>query len=243
MDACADASCVCMCVCVCFVCQVIAYNKIDLPDSGDYWEFVKEYLRVSYAWRGGGASSRVGGTMWHAQHVNAGNDKPALCTGCQASKPLASTCPRAHVSGLVFLVPAPPNACPLLMIMLHTTPPCTALPFTRPPHPPTTLLPQDEEGVPEDRLFPISAVTGRGVREAVSAVRGVLDELGPAEVAPETDALNITEVPRRFAPEVRFTARHSMRIVQHSAGPAHRSFCRGPSLFPANTPGQPGPDR
>lgn len=62
---------------------------------------------------------------------------------------------------------------------------------------------QDEEGVPEDRLFPISAVTGRGVREAVTAVRAVLDELGPAEVAPETDALNITEVPRRFAPEVR----------------------------------------
>jgi hypothetical protein len=62
---------------------------------------------------------------------------------------------------------------------------------------------QDEEGVPEDRLFPISAVTGRGVREAVTAVRGVLDELGPAEVVPETDALNITTVPRRFAPEVR----------------------------------------
>jgi hypothetical protein len=62
---------------------------------------------------------------------------------------------------------------------------------------------QDEEGVPEDRMFPISAVTGRGVREAVTAVRSVLDELGPAEVAPETDALNITEVPRRFAPEVR----------------------------------------
>jgi hypothetical protein len=62
---------------------------------------------------------------------------------------------------------------------------------------------QDEEGVPEERLFPISAVTGRGVREAVTAVRGVLDQLGPAEVAPETDALNLTEVPRRFAPEVR----------------------------------------
>lgn len=27
--------------------QVIAYNKVDVPDSGDYWEFVKEYLRVS----------------------------------------------------------------------------------------------------------------------------------------------------------------------------------------------------
>jgi hypothetical protein len=56
--------------------------------------------------------------------------------------------------------------------------------------------------VPEEHLFPISAVTGRGVREAVTAVRGVLDQLGPAEVAPETDALNLTEVPRRFAPEV-----------------------------------------
>lgn len=27
--------------------QVIAYNKVDLPDSGDYWEFVREYLVVS----------------------------------------------------------------------------------------------------------------------------------------------------------------------------------------------------
>jgi hypothetical protein len=26
---------------------VIAYNKIDVPDSGDYWEFVREYLVVS----------------------------------------------------------------------------------------------------------------------------------------------------------------------------------------------------
>lgn len=24
--------------------QVVAYNKTDLPDSGDYWEFVREYL-------------------------------------------------------------------------------------------------------------------------------------------------------------------------------------------------------
>lgn len=60
--------------------------------------------------------------------------------------------------------------------------------------------------MPEDRLFPISAVTGRGVREAVTAVRSVLDELGPAEVVPETDALNITQVPRRFAPEVSHAA-------------------------------------
>jgi len=36
----------CICCC-CLAAQVIAYNKIDLPDSGDYWEFVKEYLRVS----------------------------------------------------------------------------------------------------------------------------------------------------------------------------------------------------
>lgn len=86
--------------------QVIAYNKVDLPDSGDYWEFVREYL-------------------------------------------------------------------------------------------------VDEEGIDPQRLFPISAITGRGVREVVAAVRGVLDELGPAEVAPETNALNLTKVPRRFAPEVR----------------------------------------
>eukprot|EP00775_Hariotina_reticulata_P013773 gene13773-13894_t len=62
---------------------------------------------------------------------------------------------------------------------------------------------RDEEGVPEDRVFPISAITGRGVREVVAAVRSVLDELGPAEVLPETNALNLTEVPRRFAPEAR----------------------------------------
>lgn len=24
--------------------QIVAYNKTDVPDSGDYWEFVKEYL-------------------------------------------------------------------------------------------------------------------------------------------------------------------------------------------------------
>lgn len=57
--------------------------------------------------------------------------------------------------------------------------------------------------MPEERLFPISAVTGRGVREAVAAVRRVLDDLGPQEVQPETEALNLTEVPKRFAPEVR----------------------------------------
>lgn len=33
-------------------------------------------------------------------------------------------------------------------------------------------------------------------------VCGVLDELGPAEVAPETHALNLTKVQRQFAPEV-----------------------------------------
>lgn len=67
---------------------------------------------------------------------------------------------------------------------------------------PCGLFLQDEEGVDPSRLFPISAVTGRGVREVVAAVRQVLDELGPAEVAPETNALNLTEAPRRFAPEV-----------------------------------------
>jgi hypothetical protein len=61
---------------------------------------------------------------------------------------------------------------------------------------------QDEEGIDPSRVFPISAVTGRGVREVVAAVRSVLDELGPAEVVPETNALNLTSVPRRFAPEV-----------------------------------------
>jgi hypothetical protein len=68
---------------------------------------------------------------------------------------------------------------------------------------------QDEEGLPEDALFPISAATGRGVREVVHAVRRVLAELGPvsAEAAAEVEALNLTEVPRRFAPEVRARTR------------------------------------
>jgi hypothetical protein len=80
---------------------------------------------------------------------------------------------------------------------------------TKPTRPSSVLSPlsccccQDEEGIDPQRLFPISAVTGRGVRKLVGAVHGVLDELGPAEVAPETNALNLTSVPRRFAPEVR----------------------------------------
>jgi hypothetical protein len=24
--------------------QLVAYNKVDVPDSGDYWEFVRDYL-------------------------------------------------------------------------------------------------------------------------------------------------------------------------------------------------------
>eukprot|EP00877_Chromochloris_zofingiensis_P006026 jgi/Chrzof1/1677/Cz10g16250.t1 len=81
--------------------QVVAYNKTDLPDSGDYWEFVQEYL-------------------------------------------------------------------------------------------------VEEEGVDPAHIFPISAVTGRGVTDLVRAVRKVVDELGPAAIAMETDALNRTELPRRL---------------------------------------------
>eukprot|EP00879_Flechtneria_rotunda_P001326 GHRR01001476.1.p1 GENE.GHRR01001476.1~~GHRR01001476.1.p1 ORF type:complete len:621 (+),score=182.90 GHRR01001476.1:200-2062(+) len=86
--------------------QVIAYNKVDLPDSRDYWELVQEYLR-------------------------------------------------------------------------------------------------DEEGIAPDHSLPISAITGRGVRNLVLAVRRELAALGPAEVQPETMALNVTKVPRHFAPEAR----------------------------------------
>lgn len=39
----------CLSLLLLLVHQVIAYNKIDLPDSGDYWEFVQEYLLVSFA--------------------------------------------------------------------------------------------------------------------------------------------------------------------------------------------------
>ncbi|KAF6255524.1 P-loop containing nucleoside triphosphate hydrolase protein [Scenedesmus sp. NREL 46B-D3] len=113
--------------------QVIAYNKIDLPDSGDYWEFVREYL-------------------------------------------------------------------------------------------------VDEEGIDPRRVFPISAVTGRGVREAVGAVRGVLDELGPAEVAPETNALNLTSVPRRFAPEARIDKFEIESDPQQLPGGSRLFYIRGEAI-------------
>jgi GTP-binding protein len=84
---------------------VVAYNKIDVPDSGDYWEFIQEYLT-------------------------------------------------------------------------------------------------QEEGLPPSHVFAISAATGRGVTELVRGVRGLLEELGPAEVALETDALNRTKLPKRFESDV-----------------------------------------
>ncbi|GFR45678.1 hypothetical protein Agub_g7092 [Astrephomene gubernaculifera] len=80
--------------------QLIAYNKVDLPDSGDFWEIVREQLT-------------------------------------------------------------------------------------------------EELGVQAERVFPISAATGQGVMQLVRAVRGVLDEMGPAQVTYETNALNQTSVPAR----------------------------------------------
>ncbi|KAG2484430.1 hypothetical protein HYH03_016740 [Edaphochlamys debaryana] len=80
--------------------QLVAYNKIDVPDSGDFWEMVQEQLTTEY-------------------------------------------------------------------------------------------------GVPADRIFAVSAATGRGVTELVRAVRGVLDELGPATLEKETNAQNLTAIPAR----------------------------------------------
>lgn len=87
---------------------MVAYNKIDVPDSGDYWDLVQEYL-------------------------------------------------------------------------------------------------VQEEGLPPDHVFAISAATGRGVTELVRGVRGLLEELGPAEVALETDALNRTKLPKRYESDVSTT--------------------------------------
>jgi hypothetical protein len=39
--------------------------------------------------------------------------------------------------------------------------------------------------------------------DLVRAVRGVLDELGPAEMEASTDALNRTKLPRRFDSDMR----------------------------------------
>ena len=89
-----------------FLLQIVAYNKVDVPDSGDYWELVRDYLT-------------------------------------------------------------------------------------------------EEEGLTADQVFPISAATGRGVRELVRGVRQMLVELGPAEITLETEALNLTKVPKRINKEVR----------------------------------------
>lgn len=53
-------------------------------------------------------------------------------------------------------------------------------------------------GIPEDAIFPISAVTGKGVTELVRATRRMLQALGEAELEYSTDALNIREVRRRL---------------------------------------------
>eukprot|EP00873_Tetraselmis_striata_P035218 jgi/Tetstr1/455482/TSEL_042311.t1 len=53
------------------------------------------------------------------------------------------------------------------------------------------------EGIPEDAIFPISAVTGKGVTELVRATRRMLQALGEAELEYSTDALNIREVPKK----------------------------------------------
>ncbi len=61
----------------------------------------------------------------------------------------------------------------------------------------------EEEGLSPDQIFPISAVTGSGVTELVRGVRALLEQMGPAEVAMETNALNVTEVPKGRDAEAR----------------------------------------
>ncbi|MEW5311705.1 MAG: hypothetical protein WDW38_003398 [Sanguina aurantia] len=78
--------------------QIVAYNKIDCPDSGDYWEIMQEELEA--------------------------------------------------------------------------------------------------EGVPRERMFAISGATGQGVTTLVRAVRTALDNLGPPLVEFETNALNVSKVPK-----------------------------------------------
>lgn len=53
------------------------------------------------------------------------------------------------------------------------------------------------EGIPRDVIFPISAVTGKGVTELVRATQRMLEELGEKPLEYSTDALNIREVPKK----------------------------------------------
>ncbi|GLC56716.1 hypothetical protein PLESTB_001138100 [Pleodorina starrii] len=108
--------------------QLVAYNKVDLPDSGDFWELVREQL--------------VG-----------------------------------------------------------------------------------ELGLPAERVFAVSAATGRGVTELVRAVRAVLDELGPAPLEYETNALNQTAPPARRDVRIDgFTVEVEELPAASSGGGASRVF-------------------
>lgn len=49
-------------------------------------------------------------------------------------------------------------------------------------------------GVPKENIFPISAVTGKGVEDLVRATRRVLKAMGDHALEYSTDALNIQEV-------------------------------------------------
>eukprot|EP00798_Chlamydomonas_sp_ICE-L_P000270 gene270-4016_t len=53
------------------------------------------------------------------------------------------------------------------------------------------------QGIPDEHIFAISAVTGKGVIDIVRAVRKLLDSMGPAEQPKTTNALNMIALPPR----------------------------------------------
>ncbi len=56
-----------------------------------------------------------------------------------------------------------------------------------------------DAGVCESGLLAMSAASGQGVADVVRRVRSMLDDLGPAVVEYETDAVNRTSTPGRLS--------------------------------------------
>lgn len=81
----------------------------------------------------------------------------------------------------------------------------------------------NECGVPPERLLSVSAATGQGVLDVVRAVRGVLDELGPAKPSYETNAVNVSRVPSHRS-ELRVDDFQVVVEEVQGAGPSGRVY-------------------
>ena len=53
------------------------------------------------------------------------------------------------------------------------------------------------DGIPAERIFAVSAVSGKGVTDLVRSVRRMLDDMGPPEDVYETNALNLSRAPKK----------------------------------------------